>query len=234
MTNKARNMILRGDSFEIIKTLEDDSIDQLITDPPYNISRKTNFHTMHSSRWTSMNFWEWDKNFDITGWLELVIPKLKKWANIVIFNDWKNLWILADELRKLWCLVKRTLIYKKSNPVPFNRDRLFVNSMEFAIWAVKGKGWTFNRRADAGFKFETWIFEYPCQRKTWHTTPKPLGLMKDLINILSNPGDIILDPFAWSWTTAVAAQSLDRKFIAIEKEKESYDYAKKRIEKEKK
>lgn len=232
------NSIYLWDSFELIKALEDWSIDQLITDPPYNISRETNFHTMHWHRWTSMDFWEWDKNFDLTNWLDLVIPKLKRWANIVIFNDWKNLWDIHKRLEELWCETKRVLQYKKSNPAPFNRERLFVNACEYAIWAVKTTWkmkndknwkWVFNRRADKGHKFETWIFEYPVQRKQWHTTPKPVWLMKDIISILSNPWDIILDPFAWSWTTWLAAKELWRKYIMFEKEKESYDYAYNRL-----
>lgn len=232
------NNIYLWDSFELINNLEDGSIDQLITDPPYNISRKTNFHTMHSHRWTSMDFWEWDKWFDLTGWIELVIPKLKKWANIVIFNDWKNLGDISKKLEELGCETKRILQYKKTNPAPFNRDRLFLNTCEYALWATKTKWkiknnnnwkWVFNRRVEEWHKFETGIFEYPVQRKAWHTTPKPIWLMKDIIKVLSNPGDIILDPFAWSWTTWIGAKELWRKYIMFEKDEESFEYAKNRL-----
>ena len=98
-----------------------------------------------------------DKNTDILSWLDLIKPKLKENCNIIIFNAWENLGKIAPKIREIGFTPKRTLIYQKLNPAPFNRDRLFVNSMEFMIYAT-GKKWVFNRRKDK--KLEIGIFEY--------------------------------------------------------------------------
>jgi DNA modification methylase len=55
-------------------------------------------------------------------------------ANVVIFNDWKNLGKIREECEKNNIFIKRCLVLNKSNPAPFNRDRMFVNDVEFALW----------------------------------------------------------------------------------------------------
>lgn len=202
--------------------------DALITDPPYNISRKNNFKSMKNNMGGTfgMEFGAWDYNFDITGWIPSALNQLKKGGNIVIFNDWKNLGSIAEQLIICGCLVKRCLIWKKTNPTPFNRDRLFVNSAEFAIWAVKPGRWTFNRQKS---NFETGIFEYPSNSKNLHPTQKSLALMEELIEILTNVGDLIYDPFAGSGTLAVAAINKRRNYFGVEINRDYFQLAQKRI-----
>ncbi|MGO5272663.1 DNA methyltransferase, partial [Collinsella sp. LCP21S3_C3] len=132
-----------GDSLEFINTLEDNSIDAIITDPPYNISRDNNFQSMGRG---GIDFGEWDKEFDLSSWIELATPKLKKGGNILIFNAWKNLGEIAATLESLGFEVKDMIRWEKSNPMPRNRDRRFIVDYEVAVWAVKkGAKWTFNR-----------------------------------------------------------------------------------------
>ena len=103
--------------------------------------------------------------------------------------------------------------------MPRNRDRRYVPAMEIMVWLVKPKGkWTFNRQNDV---YETGLFQYPSEsgggfNKTIHPTQKPVKLIKQLISIHSNEGDLILDPFISSGTTAVAANELDRNYIGFE------------------
>lgn len=97
-----------------------------------------------------MDFGEWDKGFDITGYIKLFPRILKENANVVIFNAWENLGEIAKVCREFNIAPKRCLVLSKSNPAPFNRDRMFVNDVEFAIWGVynsknKPSKWTFNR-----------------------------------------------------------------------------------------
>ena len=84
-----------GDSLEYIKGLDDNSLNHIITDPPYNISKDNNFKTMGRA---GIDFGEWDKCFDLTKWIDLVSNKIKKGGNIVIFNDWKNLSYICEAL----------------------------------------------------------------------------------------------------------------------------------------
>lgn len=197
--------------------------DALITDPPYNISRPNGFCSMPAGRGGQfgMNFGDWDKGFDVTGWIESATKNLKKGGNIIIFNDWKNLGKIQEELTRVGCEPKRCLIWEKTNPTPFNRDRLFVNTMEFMVWAVKKGGkWTFNRQKP---NFETGVFYYPSNSRNLHPTQKSLDLMKEIISILTNKNDLIYDPFAGSGTTGVAAKSLGRRYIGVEKNDKYFD-----------
>ena len=106
-----RNKLYLGNSLELMQELDDGSVDFLFTDPPYNISlEKSNFHTLSGGlggRW-AMQYGQaggWgDKNFDIVGWLDIAIPKLKEGGNLVIFNDWKNMGLIADKLTELKCI----------------------------------------------------------------------------------------------------------------------------------
>ena len=126
-----------GDSLEYIKLLENNSVDAVITDPPYNISKDNNFKSMGRS---GIDFGEWDKGFDLNKWIKLVAPKIKTGGNIVIFNGWRNLGEIADTLESVGFEVKDMIRWEKSNPMPRNRDRRFIVDYEVAIWAVK-KRW---------------------------------------------------------------------------------------------
>ena len=136
--------IKQGNCLDLIQTLPDNSVDLVLTDLPYNISRENNFGTMGRA---GMDFGKWNKGADITSWIELVSPKVNKNGSIVVFNSWRNLGLLANELEKNGFVVKDLIRWVKSNPMPRNRDRRYIVDYEFAIWAVKrGAKWIFNRQ----------------------------------------------------------------------------------------
>lgn len=187
-------------------------INSIITDPPYKISKKNNFHTMNRA---GIDFGQWDKEFNLTSWIKPAVSLLKPGGNIVIFNDWKNMSYIKDTLEENNCLVKEMLIWHKPNPMPRNRDRLYVTSCEFAIWATKGSKWVFNRQRD---NYENAVFTYPVVHNTKrvHPTQKPIELICNLIKIHTNPNDVVLDPFVGGGTTPVACLMNNRSFIGYE------------------
>lgn len=203
-------------------------IDVCITDPPYNISQKNNLHTMRGRK--GIDFGEWDKDFDLLSWIDALDPLLKPGGNLVIFNSWQNMTYFHEYLTEKGYEVKQLLTWQKTNPMPRNRDRLYVNANEYAIWAVKGKGWTFNRQRK---NYENGMFSYPVVHHSSriHPTEKPLELMEELVKIHSNEGDIIIDPFSGSGSLAEACIRTNRNFIGFELEKEYYDKSVERIEK---
>lgn len=221
-----------GDATAVVKEYiaQNVKVDAIITDPPYNISKDNNFNTMHNPR-QGVDFGHWDNNFDVCGWISDYIKLLKKDGSIIIFCSYLYISFLAEKLKENCIDVKDILIWKKSNPMPRNINRRYVQDMEFAIWGVKKDGkWTFNKPDNKPYLrsvFETSTVSG--NERTAHPTQKSLELMKQIIKIHTNPNDVILDPFMGSGTTGVAALSENRKFIGIEVNPEYFEIATKRI-----
>lgn len=224
--------LLQGDCLQLMKQIPDKSVDMVLTDPPYNISRKNNFNTMKGRQ--GFDFGDWDKGFDQETYLKLCIEKLKdNGGSIIVFNSFENIGIMARVFRECGVEVKCLLRWVKSNPFPRNVNRLYVNNMELALWGVKGKGWVFNKPNDKPYL--TGEFNYPVvsgKEKTKHPTQKSLKLISDIVNIHTNSGDLILDPFMGSGTTCVAAQRTNRRFIGMELDFGYYMTAVERVESE--
>lgn len=223
----------QGDCLELLKDIPDKSIDLILIDPPYNISRPNNFKTLLGGGRYGMDFGEWDKNFDLTGYIDLFPRILKENSNVIIFNDWKNLGEIREACEKNNIIVKRCLVLNKSNPAPFNRDRMFVNDVEFAIWGIynsksKPTKWTFNRKN----KVEKCCMDTTVQSSKLHPTMKDIKIIKHLVEVLSNENDLVLDCFMGSGTTGVACKELNRNFIGIELDDKYFNIAKERINKE--
>jgi len=215
-----------GDCLKVMREFPNKSVDLLLTDPPYNISQKNNFSTMKRyHKYQGIDFGEWDKGFDITGWIPYAFPLLRQSANIVIFTSWLSLGKVAEEITRLGGQPKRPIVLYKQNPVPANRDRLFVNAFEFAIWAVVGKGWVFNRQR----KYEVPMFPVTIGRGVSHPTQKPLAAIEWLVTVLSESKSLVLDPFLGSGTTAIACEKLGRRWVGIEIEEKYCEIAKKRL-----
>lgn len=218
-----------GDSLEFIKGLDDNSVDAVITDPPYNISKENRFKSMGRS---GIDFGEWDKGFNLNNWIELVAPKVKKGGNVVIFNAWRNLGEIADTLESNGFEVKDMIRWEKSNPMPRNRDRRFIVDYEVAVWAVKkGSKWTFNRVNETYDRPLITSGLTPKSEKEGkgHPTQKPVAVMEWLIEHLTNENDVVFDPFMGSGSTGVACKNLNRSFIGYELEEEYFSISKKRI-----
>lgn len=230
-----RNDVVLGDSFQLLKTLEDGSFDLILTDPPYNISRPNNFQTMGREGFS----WGWDQEFDTTGWIEDAVRLLRPGGSIIVFNDWKLLGEITAALVASGCAEKdpivwqhegqpdsyaSPLIWEKNNPQPRNIHRRYVSDKEFAVWAVKPKAkWTFNK--PDGVSYARGAFHFPVPRKRKHPTKKPDELFEQLVRIHSNPGDWVLDPFAGEGTTSVAAKRTGRNSLVIDKSELYYEWA---------
>ena len=219
--------------FELLANLENKSVDLVLIDPPYDISRPTNFQSgEETGRDTdrfriSMDFGEWDKNF--TG-LEIVIQEcfrvLKDGGTMICFYDLWKIETLKAYFEAAGFVQIRFIEWVKTNPVPINsKINYLTNSREIAVLGVKKSKPTFHSEYDNG------IYQYPiCQDKgRFHPTQKPLSLMTDLIIKHSNEGEIVLDCFAGSCTTGVAAALNNRQFIGCELDAGYYEKAVQRL-----
>ena len=222
------NKIYNEDCIEGMEKIEKESVDALITDPPYNIARDNNFKSMGRA---GIDFGEWDKDFDLTSWISVAVDKVKKGGNVIIFTDWKSITPIIEELEKNKCDIKDMIRIEKSNPMPRNRDRRFITDYEIAIWAVKKGGkWTFNRQSETYERPLIKTRVTPKSEKTEgaHPTQKSLEAMEWIIERLTNENDIVLDPFIGSGTTGVACNNLNRYFTGFELDEEYFNIAKRR------
>lgn len=215
---------------ELSKSRGGVKVDAIITDPPYNISKQTNFHTLGGANRQGMDFGNWDKDFDLISWIEPMSKLLKENANVVIFNCYSNLKIIEDVCRQNHIHIKRCLVLNKANPAPFNRDRMFVNDVEFALWGVynskdKPTNWTFNRQN----LLEKCVINTTVQSSKYHPTMKDIKVISYLVKLLTNENDLVLDCFLGSGTTGIACKTLNRNFIGIELDKKYFDIASNRI-----
>ena len=226
--------LLQGDCLELIKQVPSNSVDLILIDPPYEISRPTNFQSgEETGRDTdrfriSMDFGEWDKNF--TGF-EVVIKEgyriLRQGGTMICFYDlWK-----IETLKNLYDSNKfkqvRFIEWMKTNPVPINsKINYLTNAREVAVSAIKGSKPTFNSSYDNG------LYSYPIcagKERTIHPTQKPLSLITDLVLKHSNEGDTVLDCFMGSGTTGVACKNTNREFIGMELDEKYFEIACNRI-----
>ncbi len=227
--------IINGDAYIVVDDLIKDGIkvDHIITDPPYNISQDNNFSTMKKPR-AGVDFGDWDRGrFDLYSWIPKYAKLLNENGSMIIFCSYRFISHIIDVLEspEVGMQVKDVLVWQKSNPMPRNIKRRYVQDMEFAVWAVKKNSkWVFNKPDDLPYMravFTTSVVSG--KEKLGHPTQKSLKLMENIINIHSNEGQTILDPFMGSGSTGEAAINLKRNFIGVEYEKDFFDMAQKRF-----
>ena len=230
-------MVIYGDCLEELLKIKNNSIDLVLIDPPYLISRDSNFTKNHSETSEKMktkygsisiDFGDWDKKeLNWNNILGEYYRVLKKGGTLIIFYDiWKS-----NELKESAEFNKfkqpRVCCWTKTNPVPINsKNNYLSNANEFFFTFTKVGKPTFNSLYDNA------LYKYPIchgNERYDHPTQKPLGLIKDLIKKHSNPGDIVLDTFAGTGTTGKACEELDRRYIMIENKKEYFDIIEERL-----
>lgn len=232
-----RYTLYNSDSYLLIDELiaNQFKVDHIITDPPYNISQDNNFGTMKHPR-AGVDFGDWDRGrFDLCSWIPKYSSLLNKNGSMIIFCSYRFLSTIVDTLEseESEMIVKDVIIWQKSNPMPRNTERRYVQDMEFAIWAVKkGAKWVFNKNPEIPYMRA--LYNYPLvhgKERLGHPTQKSLALMKELIKVHTNEGDLILDPFMGSGSTGEAALLLNRKFVGVEFEIEYFNMSKDRLSK---
>ena len=228
-----RKCILRADSREVIKRIPDNSIDFILTDPPYNLGQHSTGNIPLAGR-TAMNndIAEWDMvDFIPEAWADDFVRILKPTGNLFIFTSYNQLG------RWHKCLDHRFdttnfMIWHKTNPAPKIFRAGFLNSCEiiFTCWN-KRHTWNFISQEEMHNFIESPVCMKPERLSNpKHPTQKPVSILKKMIEIASNEDDIVFDPFMGVGSSGVAALELNRRFIGIELDKSYFEAAKNRIE----
>lgn len=235
--------LFNGDCTSIMHNFMDESVDCIITDPPYNLglimhNRNTNLKKMRENQfayagWDNLEFEEWENNMRV--WLLECSRVLKKRGTLIVFMAVIK---VADVIRlasEAGFYYKTTGVWHKTNPMPRNMKIQFVNSTECWIYFINhGTSGTFHNHDKVCHDFiESSVCPLSEKKLGKHPTQKPLSIMRYLIETLTNPDDVVLDPFMGSGSTCVAAKLTGRRFLGIELNEEYYNIAKARIDKTK-
>lgn len=238
-----KNKTLQGDCLDVMKYIPDNSIDLIITDPPYNWSHKNKIDriafkkgSIKRRKAVDMDFGKWDYQSEeeleefTNKWIKEAMRVLKPTGSIYVFYSKEEIIFLKRAIEKNNGYWKSEIIWHKTNPTPNFRKRSYTSSIEAIGYAVKNKGeFVFNFKTQK--EMHNFLQSGICQGKerTKHPTQKPLWIVKHFMEISSNERDIVLDCFAGSGTIGVACKQLNRNYIMIEKEKEYLDIIKNRV-----
>lgn len=223
--------IYLSDSREKIRELSEGSIDLILTDPPYNLSPYSTGNIKMSWRKDFNNdVADWDRGFDPAAWRDEFLRVLKPTGNLFAFTSYNMLgrWhAVFDPLFDTF----QFMVWHKTNPPPKLRRAGFLNSCELIICAWnKGHTWNFTKQSE----MHNFIEAPLCMGKERlkeprHPTQKPLRVLRRLVELASEPDDIVLDPFMGVGSSGVAALELNRRFIGIEIQEDYFHAAKKRL-----
>ena len=227
-----RKCVLRADSRDIIKRIPDDSIDFILTDPPYNLGQHSTGNIPLPGR-TAMNndVADWDMiDFNPEEWADEFIRILKPTGNLFIFTSYNQLGRWYNSLDHKFD-TSNFMIWHKTNPAPKIFKAGFLNSCEmiFTCWNKKHT-WNFISQAEMHNFIESSICMKPERLSNpKHPAQKPVSILKKMIEIASNENDIVFDPFMGVGSTGVAALELNRRFIGVELDEAYFDAAQKRV-----
>ena len=261
--------IQNDEGLNYLKTIPNNSVDLILTDPPYIISREsgmnTHYETVKENEKNNVEFvkteeeWQqykidnsfdtddkkenymkygtiygkkycvktdygdWDNDFtmeNLDNFIGEYYKKLKKGGTMIMFFDLWKISELKDLMEKHKFKQIRFIEWIKTNPQPLNsKTNYLTNCREIALLGVKGGKPTFNSKYDNG------IYMFPLQggKNRFHPTQKSLLLFEELIKKHSNEGDVVMDTFLGSGTTAIAAKNTKRAFKGCEISEEYYE-----------
>lgn len=240
-----------GDTFKVLPRLPENSVDLIIADPPYNLTKS--FHGNVFSKKKVTEYEEYTRS-----WLSLVYPLLKENGSIYVCCDWESSMIIGNVLTEFFHVRNRITWQREKGR---GAARNWKNGMEDIWFATKGTNYTFHvdavkirRKVIAPYKVdgkpkdwketEQGNFRDTCPSNFWdditipfwsmpenteHPTQKPEKLYAKLILASSNEGDLIFDPFLGSGTASVTAKKLGRHYLGVEMNEQYAVWAEKRL-----
>ena len=241
-------MIYQGNAFDLFSQVADNSIDAVITDPPYGTT---------ACRWDSVinldDFWVEVKRVLKTPHSPVVVFADQPFtSNLVMSNPkwFRHDWIwkkpqvsgALQARNKPFKFTEDIVVFSEQTPRYFIDDLLEDANPNIVIKRKKYRHATGTNETRDGGIYTPAKTNYPKETlhyapvraksrhdNTKHPTQKPEDLMEFLVSIYTQEGDVVLDPFMGSGTTGIAAQNLNRQFIGVEQDKFYYEMAKARM-----
>lgn len=230
--------IRQGDCLKVLGQLPDESVDAVITDPPYSSGGQTSSSrtAMPSKKYVNSevkvvrpdffgdnkdqrSFLHW-----CALWLSECFRIAKEGSPICLFTDWRQLPVTTDALQAAGFIWRGLVSWNKTEAVRPQQGR-FRNQCEYIVWGSKG-----DMPLKRNVKVIPGAYTFPVrQDDKFHLTGKPTELMEAIVKI-AEPNSTILDPFMGSATTGVAALKQGFSFIGIEQSKVYFNIAQERLE----
>ena len=225
--------VVRADCLPWLMGLSEKIADGICTDPPYSSGGQYRGDRAQSTRTKYVNSDAVDPAPDFTGdnrdqraylawcslWLAECLRVSKPGAVCMLFTDWRQLPTTTDALQAGGWVWRGVVPWYK--PLARPQSGRFTAACEYVVWGTNGQR-TIDGECFPGF------YQYPPPRDREHQTQKPLGLMSDLLQIIPE-GGLVLDPFAGSGATGVAAAQTGREFLGCELDSRFAEVAAERV-----
>jgi site-specific DNA-methyltransferase (adenine-specific) len=249
---QSRNEVICGDAAVVIPRLKPLSVDLLFADPPYNLTKQFGIEKFKTKSADEYEQW-------LDSWVSLCVPLLKKTASVYICGDWRSSAAIQRAGTKYFKLQNRITwerekgrgakrnwknsaediwFFTMSDDFTFNLEAVKQRRRVIAPYRENGKPKDWSESEDGNFRdthpsniwTDVTVPFWSMPENTDHPTQKPEKLLAKIILASTNPGDLVLDPFAGSGTTAVVAKKLGRDFVTIESDESYCLLAAKRLE----
>jgi len=242
--------ILQGDSIEVLASLPERSVDLVFADPPYNLQLEGELRRPNNSKVDAVDdAWDQFESFEAydtfsRAWLTAARRVLKDDGAIWVIGSYHNIYRLGATMQDLGFWFLNDIVWRKTNPMPNFKGTRFTNAHETLLWCAKSreqKRYTFNyhamktlnddlqMRSDWSLPICSGRERLKINGEKAHATQKPESLLYRVLLASTNPGDVVVDPFSGSGTTAAVAKRLGRHFIGIERETKYIDVANDRL-----
>ena len=217
----------QGNCIDLLKSIESESVDLVVTDPPYRVISGGNKSTKWQSGYSKSVLFKNDgkifeyNEIDFNEWLPEIYRVLKPNSHFYCMTNVLNIFELMAACSNVGFKLHNILVWEKNTA---NANRWYMKNCEFTLFLYKGKAKTINDPSSKMvFKVENII------GNKIHPTEKPVELMKLYIENSSSENDLVLDPFMGGGSTGVACKQTNRNFIGFEIDQEYFEIAKHRI-----
>lgn len=216
--------LLHGDCLELMKDIPDNSVDLIITDPPYRgisggkagkKNQPSGILTQNDGKLFQHN------NIKPEAWFPELYRVLKPKSHCYIMTNTINLRTYLNLANECGFLLHNLLVWQKNNATP---NKWYMKNAEYILFLRKGSQKFINHMGSKT------VHSFANVKTRRHPTEKPISLMEFYIKNSSKPAEVVFDPFMGSGTTGVACMNTGRNFIGIELDEKYFDIACKRIE----
>ncbi len=228
--------VIQGEALHALSTMTDESVDAIIADPPYSSGGFTRDDKAKAPKLKYLSSQACYPNFSGDSrdqrsylawcalWITECVRLLKPGGYFMVFTDWRQLPVMTDAAQAGGVFWRGIVVWDKGPGARAPHKGYFRHQCEYVVWGTKGAAVQLKHDGP----FDGCIQATVRRDDKHHLTGKPTALMRELVRPVL-PGGIVLDPFAGSGTTGVAAVLSGRRFIGIEREAAYADISRKRL-----